>query len=231
MPNYTCIIIDDNELDQLIVQSFVSKYSQFTLLGVFSNVADATNLIRTSTTDILFLDIDMPGMSGLEFRRIMKDIPVCVFITSHAEYAVESFDVDALDFIVKPVDLDRFGRTVQRIEDYLNLRIKATKPEFDLESVFLKKGHGKIKIIIKDILYLEALKDFTKIVTFDKQFCVSVSFGNLLNVSEFSSFIRVHRSFAVQKKHIHNIQAQKIELENGTTIPIGRNYKSALNLD
>ena len=230
MRNYNCVIIDDNELDRLIVENYVRKFNQFSILGVFSNVNDAIGVINNNPTDILFLDIDMPEMSGLEFRRIMKDIPVCVFITSHAEYAVESFEVEALDFIVKPLDLDRFTLSVNRICDYMELRIKATEPEFDNESVFLKEGHGRVKIIINDVLYIEALKDFTRIVTIDKQYCVSSSFGNLLNEQAFCSFLRVHRSFAVSKKHIQKIQSQKIEFENGVSVPVGRNYKTSVNL-
>lgn len=229
MRNYNCVIIDDNELDRLIVENYVRKFNQFSILGVFSNVNDAIGVINSNPTDILFLDIDMPEMSGLEFRRIMKDIPVCVFITSHAEYAVESFEVEALDFIVKPLDLDRFTLSVNRICDYMELRIKATEPEFDNESVFLKEGHGRVKIIINDVLYIEALKDFTRIVTIDKQYCVSSSFGNLLNEQAFCSFLRVHRSFAVSKKHIQKIQSQKIEFENGVSVPVGRNYKTSVN--
>ena len=230
MRNYNCVIIDDNELDRLIVENYVRKFNQFSILGVFSNVNDAIAVINSNSTDILFLDIDMPEMSGLEFRRIMKDIPVCVFITSHAEYAVESFEVEALDFIVKPLDLERFTLSVNRICDYMELRIKATEPEFDNESVFLKEGHGRVKIIINDVLYIEALKDFTRIVTIDKQYCVSSSFGNLLNEQAFCSFLRVHRSFAVSKKHIQKIQSQKIEFENGVSVPVGRNYKTSVNL-
>ncbi len=228
--NYTCVIIDDNELDRIIVETYVRKFNQISILGVFSNVLDAVGVINSNPTDILFLDIDMPEMSGLEFRRIMKQIPVCVFITSHAEYAVEGFEVEALDFIVKPVDLERFTLSISRICDYMDLRTKATKPEFDNESVFLKEGHGKVKIIINDILYIEALKDFTRIVTTDKQYCVSISFGNLLNENAFSSFLRVHRSFAVSRKYIHKILSNKIELENGISIPFGRSYKGTMDL-
>ena len=230
MHKYSCIIIDDNELDRLIVESYVRKFDQFSILGVFSNVLDAIGDINSNPPDIFFLDIDMPEMSGLQFRRIMKDIPVCVFITSHAEHAVEGFEVEALDFIVKPVDLERFTLSINRICDYLDLRIKAIKPELDNESVFLKEGYGKVKIVINDILYIEALKDLTRIVTIDKQYCVSSSFGNLLNESAFRSFLRVHRSFAVSKKYIHKIQSQKIELKNGVSIPLGRSYKGILNL-
>ena len=111
----------------------------------------------------------------------------------------------------------------------MELRIKATEPEFDNESVFLKEGHGRVKIIINDVLYIEALKDFTRIVTIDKQYCVSSSFGNLLNEQAFCSFLRVHRSFAVSKKHIQKIQSQKIEFENGVSVPVGRNYKTSVN--
>lgn len=231
MSDLKCIIIDDNELDRLMVESLVRKFSFLKLTGVYSNVIEALDHLAKGDVDVLFSDIDMPEITGLELRRKMKSIPVCVFITSYAEYAVDGFDADALDFLVKPVNLERFTRTANRIREYMDLRKKATKPEFDNESVFLKEGHGHVKIVVNDILYIEALKDFTKIVTTDKQYCVSLSFGNLLNEGVFSSFVRVHRSFAVPTKQIHKIQSQKIELQNGVSIPIGRSYKGALNLD
>ena len=231
MSNLNCIIIDDNELDRLMVESLVRKFSFLTISGVYSNVNEALEHLNQGSIDVLFSDIDMPEISGLELRGRMKNIPVCVFITSYAEYAVDSFDADALDFLVKPVNLERFTRTANRIREYMDLRLKATKPVFDNESVFLKEGYGQVKIVINNILYIEALKDFTKIVTPNKQFCVSVSFGNLLKENAFSSFIRVHRSFAVQKKYIFKLHSQKIELENGVSITIGRIYKSTFKLD
>ena len=228
MQNYNCIIIDDNELDRLIVESFVRKFNQFSILGNFSNVVDATKLINTSPIDILFLDIDMPEMSGLEFRRIMKDIPVCVFITSHAEYAVEGFEVEALDFIVKPVDLERFTRTVQRIGDYLELKKNVSSIEKEPESIFLKEGYVKTRIFPEDILYIEALKDLSLVVTEKKRHCVSTSFGQLLNIAELQSFVRVHRSYAINKNHIQKISSNKVELTGNLSVPIGRNYKKSL---
>ena len=214
MSDLNCIIIDDNELDRLMVESLVRKFTFLSISGIYSNVNEALEHLNKGNIDVLFTDIDMPEISGLELRRSMKSIPVCIFITSYAEYAVESFDADALDFLVKPVNLERFTRTANRISDYMNLRLKATTLELNKESVFLKEGYGQVKIVITDILYLEALKDFTKIVTNDKQYCVSVPFGNLLKGNAFGSLIRVHRSFAVQKKSIFKILSQKIELEN-----------------
>lgn len=231
MANLKCIIIDDNELDRLMVESLVRKFPLFTVVGVYSNVIEALNHLTKGDVDVLFSDIDMPEITGLELRRQMKSIPVCVFITSYAEYAVDGFDVDALDFLVKPVNLDRFTRTANRISEYMDLRMKASNPVFESECIFLKEGYNQVKIVINEILYIEALKDYTKIVTNNRRYCVSVSFGSLLGENAFSSFVRVHRSFAVPKKQIHKIQSQKIELENGVSIPIGRSYKGALNLD
>lgn len=231
MTALNCIIIDDNEIDRLMVESMVKKFPSLKLTGVYCNAIEALGHINRGEIDVLFSDIDMPEISGLELRHKVKSIPVCVFITSYPEYAVESFDADALDFLVKPVDLDRFTRTVSRIIDYMSLRNSTVAPEIEGESVFLKDGHGQVKVVIGDILYVEALKDFTKIVTPKKQHCVSVSFGNLLQEDAFSRFVRVHRSFAVQKKSILKILSHKIELENGTSIPVGRSYKDALSFD
>lgn len=232
MAQFNCIIIDDDEIDRLTVVSYVKKKTNITILGVFEKAEDALPLLETQEIHILFLDIDMPFLNGLEFRKKAIDVPVCIFITAHPEHAVESFELDTIDFIVKPIRLDRFNQTMSRVEEYMELKHKAALFELTIggDVIYIKEGHEQIKIKLHDILYLEALKDYTKVVTAQKKYCVLSNIGSLLKEPHFASFLRIHRSFAVQKQFIKKVLTHEVVLNNETLIPIGRSYKNNLKL-
>ncbi len=227
MNSINCIIIDDNEIDRLTVQSFVSRNSIFNLLGVFEDAFDALNVLENEKIDVLFLDIDMPNINGIELRKRFTDIPICIFISSYPEFAVESFELNTLDFIVKPLKYERFSKAVIRIQEYLELREKAQLFEANIggDTVYIKEGTQKIKIKLHDILYLEALKDYTKIVMPNNRFCVLSSLGVLIKEDNFTNFVRIHRSYAIQKHHVSKIQAAEVILSNNLPLPIGRSFR------
>jgi DNA-binding LytR/AlgR family response regulator len=231
MENLNCIIVDDNEIDRLTVLSYAKRFPNLSILGAFEDSAEALVAIENNKIDILFLDIDMPGLSGVELRKKANQVPACIFITSHPEFAVESFELETLDFIVKPLKLDRFEQTVRRITDFFDIKNKATLFESSIggDVIYIKEGHEQTKVKLHEILYLEALKDYTLIITPQKRHCVLSSIGTLLKENHFQSFIRIHRSFAVQKQFIHKINTQEIILNNNISIPIGRSYKDNLN--
>lgn len=229
---WNCIIVDDTEIDNLTVVSYVKRFASFELVGAFTSAREASKYLARHDTDVIFLDIDMPQLSGIELRRQAIAVPACVFITSHPEYALDGFELDALDFIVKPLTLERFTRTVARIEQFMDLRNKATLFDTTIGSgaIFIKEGHVETKVKLIDILYLEALKNYTLVVTAKKTHRVLINIGTLLKDDNFKSFLRIHRGFAVQKIHVCKIRAQEVELEHGHVVPIGRNYKENLNV-
>lgn len=231
MSKLNCIIVDDNEIDRLMALSFCKRFPNVEIVAVSSDAEQVLQIIAKNKIDILFLDIDMPGISGVELRKKAKEVPACVFITSHPEFAVESFELETLDFIVKPLKFDRFENTMRRINEFFEVRNKANLFESSLggDVIFIKEGHQHTKVKMHEILYLEALKDYTKIVTQEKKHCVLTNLGNLLKEIQFQSFVRVHRSFAVQKNYIEKRLSSEIMLNNGTRIPIGRSYKEELN--
>ncbi|MBA3681620.1 MAG: response regulator transcription factor [Bacteroidetes bacterium] len=230
MNKLNCIILDDNEIDRLTVLSLVKKNPAFNIIGTFENATEAFLALEDQKIDVLFLDIDMPEMNGFEFRKKMDNVPVCIFITAHPEHAVESFNVETLDFIVKPIRTERFSQTVDRIIEFMALKNKANLYEasFGSDTITIKEGHEQSKIKLTDIIYLEGLKDYTLIFTSQKRHCVLQSIGNLLKDDHFKSFVRTHRSFAVQKQFIKTIKPQEILLNNDVTIPIGRSFKENL---
>ncbi|MEO8234969.1 MAG: LytTR family DNA-binding domain-containing protein [Flavobacterium sp.] len=231
MKKLNCIIIDDDEIDRLTVISYAKRFSNLNILGSYELAEDALEIIEREKVDILFLDIDMPGLNGLELRKKTLNVPICVYITAHTEHAVESFELETLDFIVKPIKFDRFAQTMSRIEEFMEIKHKAQLFEASIggDTIYIKEGHEQTKVKLHDILYLEALKDYTLIVTNQKRHCVLSSIGTLLKENHFQSFIRIHRSFAVQKQFIQKINSQEILLNNNILIPVGRSYKDNLN--
>lgn len=227
MLRFSCIIVDDDEIDRLTVYSYAKKIESLNIIGVFENSEEAMLFIAKNDVDVMFLDIDMPNINGLELRRHANKVPVCIFITSHAEHAVESFELNTLDFIVKPIKLNRFNQTISRIEKFFEVKQKADlfEASFGNDTVFIKEGHEQTKVKLHEVLYLEALKDYTLIVTNNKRHCVLSNIGNLLKENHFKSFIRIHRSFAVQKQYIEKISTSDIILNNGTLLPLGRSFK------
>jgi two-component system LytT family response regulator len=226
---YKCFIVDDNGIDRHTTASFVRKYSFIKIAGLFETADAALEAAEKEMPDALFLDIDMPELSGLDLRAQLEKVPACIFITAYPEYALQSFDFDALDFIVKPIKPDRFDTSMNRLQYFLDMHYKAELLDHSLnkESLFIKDGHDRIRIQFYDIIYLEALKDYTGIITETKKYCVLTPLGNLLKEKAFQSFIRIHRSYAVQKQYIRKVTPKAV-MVNNILLPVGRSYKENL---
>lgn len=226
-----CIIIDDNKIDRLVTLALLKKFSFFNILGSYSSVKTAMPAIMSKKIDVIFSDINMPDTNGLELRALTKEIPICIFITSHSEYAVESFELDVLDYIVKPLKMNRFSQTIARIEKYVSIRNKvlAFDNNFKQEIISLKVGNNNIDLPIAEILYLEALRDYTLLVTDKKEYYITKGLGKLLSDGLFEDFIRVHRSYAIQKQYIGEVSRASIKLKlSRKTIPIGKSFSSKI---
>ena len=227
---YKCYVVDDNQVDRLTTASFVRKYSFLKMAGLFASAEEALQASDKQLPDVMFLDIDMPEMTGLELRNKLHHVPACIFITAYPEYALDSFDANALDFLVKPIRAERFETAMNRLQYFLDIYYKAEKLDhsFNEESLLIKDGHEHIKIQFYDIIYLEALKDYTGIITEKKKYCVLTPLGNLLKEKAFQSFIRIHRSYAVQKQYIRKLTPKSI-MVNNVLLPVGRSYKDAVS--
>lgn len=228
---FTCLVVDDDEIDRLTILSFLEEISFLEITGSYESPQDALTAAKKSSPDVLMLDIDMPDINGLELREQLMHIPACIFITSHPEYAVESFEMEALDFLVKPFSHQRFAKTMDRLHQFLTIRKKAELLNHTLgaDTIFLKDGPSQIKLQLHEIIYLEALNNYTSIVTRGRKHTVLSSLGNLIQEKAFNNFIRIHRSYAVQKHFIKKISSGEVLVEN-FTLPVGRSYKEALGL-
>ncbi len=227
---YKCFIVDDNTLDRLTTVSFVQKYSFLKIAGIFDNAVQALESAIKDFPDVVLLDIDMPALNGLDLRLRLGNVPACIFITAYPEYALQSFDVNALDFLIKPLTADRFDTSMNRLRYFLDMHARAglLSHSFKEENLFIKDGREHIKIRFYDIVYLEALKDYTRIATRERNYCVLAPLGTLLREKHFQSFIRIHRSYAVQKFFVSKVTPKTV-LVNDVLLPIGRSYKDVLN--
>ena len=224
------IAIDDNPIDLLILKEYSSAFSFLQHHGSFSSPSDGLEAAESLNPDLVFLDIEMPGLSGLDvLRKVKEKIPMAVFITSHPEFALEGFELSALDYILKPLTLERFAHTARRIEEYWSMKQKAISYEvlFENESITIKDGHNQIKLARKDVIYLEAMQDYTKVVTEKKSYLTLATLTGFLEKLSDKNFLRVHRSYAVAIKKIKELHSNKIVCGN-IAIPIGKTYRSAV---
>lgn len=227
-----CIAIDDKRIDLLTTVSYIKKFPQLQLAGYYDSPEKALKDADFEQVDVLFLDIDMPGINGFEFRKKMDKIPICIFITAFPEHALESFSVETLDFIVKPLRQERFAQAVARLEQFMAVHKKASLYESYVGGnyVSIKDGHKEIKVNLHEILYLETFGIYTLVVTQQKSHCVRSSLSNLLKEQCFDRFVRIHKSFAVRKDVVKTTATNQVTLINDTFLPIGRVYKENIRM-
>lgn len=225
-----CIIIDGDELDRLVIQHHVRQYDKIEIIASFDSAEKAVPYLEFPI-DLLICETSLHGMSGLEFGKLGHKIPACVFVSSHPELAAEAFEIDALDFVIKPFKAERFHYSMEKVFSFFEMKEKSECFDALLGENCIKiKENGNVsQIRLTDILYLEALKDYTRLVTHEKKHCVLDSLGNLLHKSFFSSFIRIHRSYAVPRHFIRRKSSHEIELIHQIRLPIGRTYKQSLS--
>lgn len=224
------IIIDDEEIGRLFVETEAAKFTFLQKIGSYSNPAEAIEAISKSQPDIIFLDIEMPGMSGIELiRKKIKNETLPVFITSHPEFALESYDLDAFDYLLKPVSAERFAQCANRLYDFFLMKHKAFS--FDEEKnndfIIIKQGYDKCKIPFNDIVYLEAMRDYTKIITTEKSFLVLSTLSGIAANLPAEIFVQIHRSYIVNTNKIEIVEKNKVLMQSHS-LPIGKLYKHAL---
>lgn len=225
-----CMIIDDDELDRLVLQHYLKHYENIEIVASFDSAEKAIPYLDLPI-DLLVTETNLKGMSGLEFRKLAHKIPACIFVSSHPELAASVFEINTLDFITKPLTAERFHYSMQRLLDFFKVKEKCECYDAILghDCIKIKESGNIFQVRKTDILYLEALKDYTRIITLEKKHCILDSLGNLLHKSFFDSFVRIHRSYAVPKHLIRGKSYHEIELIHHIKLPIGRTYKNNLS--
>lgn len=222
----TCIIIDDDDLDRMAVEGELSNFLNIKTLGSYNNPIEAIGAIQAQKPDILFLDIDMPEINGIDFVKSITDLDtINVFITSHPEYALQGFQLKVFDFILKPLESDRFESCINRIYDFEQLKGKAEAYDvlFENEKIIFKEGHNVINLNANEVVYLEAYGDYTKIVTEKKSHLTLATLSNFLESLPAGKFLRIHRSYVVAIKKVKELRQKNIDM-GISSIPIGKTF-------
>jgi len=218
-----CIAIDDEPLSLALIQQYVSKFPALRLVQTFDDAISAAEFLRNNPVDLLFVDINMPDINGIDLVRSLAEKPVVIFITAHRKFAVEGFELEALDYLLKPIDFDRFSRAVQRALDYHQYR-KQGQPTQE-ESIFVRAEYKLIKITLLEILYIEGLQDYIKIhLTQGKPIMTLMTLKAMQEKLPADRFRRIHRSYIVPVNKITAIVNKKVRIGTGTELPIGDSY-------
>lgn len=216
---YSCLIIDDEPIALKVISNYLDKIDKFVFLGGFTNALEALSVLHKQNVDLIFLDIQMPGINGLEFIKSIPQPPRVIFTTAFRNYASDAFDVDAIDYLVKPIPYDRFLKAVNKFFEHQN-RLR----EQNSDSIILKSDKKNYKVMMDDIIYIESLDDYIKVHTKQNNLICYMRLSGIENMLGNSKFIRIHRAFVVNQKHITLFTHSLVEI-NGKQLPIGRNYR------
>jgi len=225
-----CAIIDDEPLAVELLVSYVKKIPFMELCGKYSNAVDAMKGMADKPVELVFLDIQMPELNGLELSRMLPETTRVVFTTAFEQYAIDSYRINALDYLLKPISYPEFLEACNKALQWFMMTKQAEEPKAaEATSIFVKSEYKLLQIELDDIRYIEGLKDYVKIYTEQSPHPI-LSLMNMKAIEQMlpsSRFIRVHRSFIVQKSKIREIDRNRIVYDNGLYIPIGDSYKQA----
>lgn len=248
---YKCIIVEDNILERDALAMKLKKIDSLILKAALADGMEAISLLKSDEIDIVFSDIDMPDLSGIELLKSLKNPPVFIFISSHSEHAAESFELDVIDYIVKPAKIERLIKATNKAIEYIQAKRNLQSdpapvskpnpqpvalPSIDLiksidaqDYFFIKEKNTHIKLNMGDVLYIESMGDFSKIITTQqKTHFVLISLKNLEKQLPEKIFMRVHKQYIINILHVQNISVSDIKLTSNDIIPVSIAYKQSL---
>ncbi len=218
------IAIDDEPLALSVIETFCAELDYIDLQKTFTQPNEALKYLKKFPVDLLFLDIHMPALTGIDFYKSIEQKTMVIFCTAHGQYAVEGFNLNALDYLLKPFDFDRFKVATEKARDYSNLQ---SNPK-EIEHIFIRADYSLQKIILQDIMYIEALDDYLKIHLHNQKNIVArMTMKAMIEKLPSNQFIRVHRSFIIAINKVSSIK-NKIITINNCRIPVGNSYESEI---
>ncbi|WP_228850488.1 LytR/AlgR family response regulator transcription factor [Aegicerativicinus sediminis] len=219
----SCLIIDDEPSSQIVLKHFISDVNFLELTGVCDNAIDAIEVLKeNSSIDLLFLDIDMPKISGLTFYKSLKNAPRVIFTTAYPQYAVDGFEVNAVDYLLKPFSFERFLTAVNKITDH---KLPTSSNIEDRHFIIVKSNKILYKIYSNDILFIEAYGDYVKVFLKDQFILTNATFTSILELLPPHIFFRTHKSFAINFHKMNSIKGNQISIQTHT-VPIGQKFKN-----
>lgn len=223
-----CIIIDDEPLARELIRGHVKKLENFEIVAECANAMEAMETLRNNKTDLMFLDIKMPQISGIEFLKTIKNPPKVIITTAFSQYAIEGFEMDVVDYLIKPVTFERFFKAVNKFfatRTHQEVTLERENQVNDHAFIYVKENKKIIKIYLKEIHFIEGLNEYIRIHTDNRRVVVKSSLQSIESKLPPEQFIRVHKSYIVSIPKIRAFNATTIELENAK-VRIGRNYKN-----
>jgi two-component system LytT family response regulator len=227
-----CLIVDDEEMSSNVLKHLVGQINDLKLLGVCNSSLEAAEILRNEDVDLLFLDVEMPGMTGIELIQSLEKKPLVILTTSHKKYAHEAFENNAIDYLVKPLELPRFMKAVSKAREAFEQNT-GKNGSFVRDYLFLKKNSVLNKVPVKEILWIEALGDYVNVHTADTKYTLHTTLKAIESKLPKEHFIRIHRSYIIQLEHISSIDDFMISIRD-KLIPVGsiyrENFMKRLNL-
>jgi len=228
MKNLNCLIVDDEKLAQDVLVHHVSKFDFLTLKGVCNNVFELIRFLNNDKEiDLIFLDIKMPEIDGTDFVNLFKNPPAIIYTTAFNQYALEAFDQNALDYLMKPISLERFSKAVHKAQQFLSHEVNATaNTTAEATSFYVKSDKKLVNVHFDQLLYIEGMRNYACLHTLQNKIMVHQTLTHFdVHFKDYPQIIRVHKSFFVNLNHVQFIEQHVIKLNNGTTIPIGLQYR------
>jgi len=224
MSRYKCIIIEDEPLAQNILKKYISDHPSLELVAICSDALEAQTILTQQNIQLLFLDINLPKLSGINFIKTLIHPPLVIFTTAYPEFAVEGFELNAVDYLLKPFSFERFLKAVNKVIEKLNNSSLPKKEEIDA-FIFFRSDKKIHKVDLESIHYIEAVGDYMKVITDSGQLLINETMKNLQEELPARSFIRVHKSFIISRNRIKYIEGNYIQVES-KSIPIGATYRN-----
>ena len=223
-----CIIIEDQPPAQRILKKYIEDIGSLHLTGVFSNAIPAMEFLKTESVDLIFLDIHLPKLSGIDFLKTISNQPHVILTTAFPDYALESYELNVVDYLLKPFSFQRFMKAVEKIP--AQGQEKEYSESFPIEQpvrkeIFIKSGYELIRVIIEEINYIKSDADYTELYTTQKKYLTSEPLHYWLETLDQGQFARIHKSYIINTSKIDKISGNQVYLIDKTIIPIGRTYK------
>ncbi|MBC7947475.1 MAG: response regulator transcription factor [Chitinophagaceae bacterium] len=223
-----CLIVDDEPLARQIIRRYIEQVPILQLSGECGNALQAFALLQQQEVDLIFLDIRMPQLNGNDFLKTLKNPPKVIFTTAYSEYALEGYELDVVDYLMKPIPFDRFLKAVNKAYQHSTFKSDANPAQDDRKTdsfVYFRADRKMIKVMLNDILYIESMKDYIKVITATGTIITKQSISSVEAMLPEKDFIRSHRSYIVSSRHIKSFTSELIEIHD-TEIPIGKLFRN-----
>lgn len=222
----TCLILEDEPLAADVLKTYINRVSDLKLMGTFADVFHAREFLKVNHIDLLFVDINLPRVNGLDFIKALQTPYHVILTTAYHQYALEGFNLNVVDYLLKPIELNRFLQSVNKVLERVKPSEEIVKNE-DKKFYFFNIDKKQVKFFADEILYIESVKDYVRIHTVDKKPMTKFQIGELENYLKDNRFIRIHKSYLVNREKITAVRASEVELHT-ISLPVGRTYKQNL---